>query len=103
MRFIVEIDADDGRVARIAGGQHRQVADPLALGIRGRVPEAGRIGAVACFRAVVIEEDLEADLARVGHDLVHDLQAALPLQVGILVEVDAVGRAARIEELITVG
>ena len=51
----------------------------------------------------MIEEDLEPDLAGIGHDLVHDLQAALPLQVGVLREVDAVGRASRVEELVGVG
>ena len=103
MRLVVEVDADHRRVACIAGGEHREVADPLALGIRGRVPEAGRIGTVAGLRAVVVEEDLEPDLAGIGHDLVHDLQAALPLQVGILRVVDTVGRAARVEELVAVG
>ena len=103
VRLVVEIDADDRRVARIAGGQHREVADPLALGIGGRVPETGGIGTVAGFRAMVIEEDLEPDLVGVGHDLVHDLQTALPLQVGVLRVVDAVGSAAGVEELIGVG
>ena len=33
---------------------------------------------------MVVEDDLHADLARVGDDLVHDLQAAEALQVGVL-------------------
>ena len=103
MWLVVEVDADDGRVSRIAGGQHGQIADPFAFGIRGRVPEARGIGAVARLGAVMIEEDLEPDLAGVAHDLVHDLQTILPLQVRVFVEVDAIGSAPRIEELIAVG
>ena len=52
---------------------------------------------------MVIQKDFETDLSGVGHDLVHDLNPVQALQVGILVEIDAVGRTAGIEQLIAVG
>ena len=33
MRLVVQIGADDRRVARVARGQHRPIADPAAFGI----------------------------------------------------------------------
>jgi hypothetical protein len=53
--------------------------------------------------AVMVEHDPQSDLAGVVDDLVHDLQAVETLQVGVFREVDAVGGAARIEQLIGVG
>ena len=103
VRLVVEIDANNRRVAHISRCQHREVADPRALRISGRVPEAGGVGTVARIGAVVIQEDLEPNLPGIGHDRIHDLQAALPLQIGVLREVDAVGCASGVEELVAVG
>ena len=50
----------------------------------------------------MVEDHLEPDLAGIGHDRVHDLQTTPPLQVGVLAEVDAVGLAAGVEELVAV-
>ena len=100
MRFVVQIGADDRRVAGVARRQHRPIADPTAFGIGRGVPQSRFVGAVAGVGAMMIEHDPQADLPGVVDDLVHDLQAAQPLQIGILREVDAVGRAAGVEQLI---
>jgi len=49
---------------------------------------------------MMVEQDSQTDLARVVDDLVHDLQAGEPLEIGVLGEVDAVGRATGVEQLI---
>ena len=48
----------------------------------------------------MIENDAQPDLPRIGDDLVHNLQAALPSQIGVLREVDSLRNAAGIEQLI---
>src|SRR5262245_18010792 len=52
---------------------------------------------------MAIQEHAQPDLAAVGDDLVHNLQAAQPLQIGVQVEINSVWRAARVEELIAKG
>ena len=103
VRLVVKVDADHGRGSRVASREQREVRDPGALGIGRGVPEAGAVGTVARLRAVVVEDDPQADLAGIGHDPVHHLEAVEPLEVGILREVDAVRQAGRCEQLVAVG
>ena len=48
----------------------------------------------------MVEEDPQADFSGIGDDFVEDLKSVKALQVGILTEVDAIGRAARVEQLV---
>src|SRR5262245_34261699 len=52
---------------------------------------------------MAIQEHAQPDLAAVGDYLVHDLQSAQSLQIGVQVEINPVWRAARVEELIAIG
>ena len=103
VRLVVQIGADHGRIAGIVPGQHRPVGDPLLLGVSALVPQPVGVGASPGAGAMVIEDDLQADLAGIGHDLVHDLQAGEAGQIRVLAEVDAVGRAAGVKQLVGEG
>jgi hypothetical protein len=103
MGLVVQVRADHRRSVGVAGGQHLPVVDPGLFRESALEPEAAAVGARAGGGAVVVEDDLEADLAGIGDDLVHDLQAVEAGEVRVPAVVDAVGSAARGEELVGEG
>src|SRR5690606_12657108 len=82
--LVVQVGADDGGVAAVAGRQHLPVGDPALLAVGGGVPE---LGLPAGAGAVPVEQDADAAGAGLLHQLVQDLDGLQPHQVGILVEV----------------
>ena len=83
MGLIPQVEADDGAVVEIPGGQGGPVVDPRGFGIRGCVPEAIGLRAAPSFRAVVIQDNPKSDLSGIGHDFVQNLQGVQVHQVGI--------------------
>ena len=99
VRLVVQVRTDDRLIVGIARRQHLPVVDPGRLRILAVVPQAilGRAG--PGIAAVMVEDDLEADLVCIVDDLVHDLQRRQALQVRVLAEVDAVRRGRRMQHL----
>ena len=52
---------------------------------------------------MMVKNQPEADLIGVGDECIHDLKPREPGEISVLGEVDAVGGARRVEELIAVG
>ena len=98
--LVVQVAADDGVVAGVAGRQRGPVADPALLGVAAVVPQGGPVVGV---EAVPVEDDLEAPRLAPGDEFVHDLRPGQPPQVRVQPVVDAAGRAASVEELVAVG
>ncbi len=97
VRLVVQVDADHGGLFGVAGGKHRPGRrSSVASGSRWSYQSAD--SARRQSRAMAVQDDLQADLAGVVDDLVHDLQAGEALQVGVHVEVDAVWNAAGLED-----
>lgn len=87
MRLIVKIGANDHRIAAIPVGKHHPVGNPAFLADLGIIPQLGLAGG---GRAVAVEHDPHATLPGPGDERVEQLDRTQPLQVGVLVIVDAV-------------
>ena len=83
VRLVAEVEADHGGVARVPFGQRDPVVHPVLAGVGARVPQAVGLGGLPGLGAVVVQDDLETLLARVGDDLVEDLQGVETLEVGV--------------------
>jgi hypothetical protein len=93
VRFVVEIEADHRGIARPQRGeglpvaQERRLRDGAgiarAVGVVGGaadiVPQAVALGAAVALVVVVIEDDLQADLPGIVHDLLHHLHGVQSL------------------------
>ena len=100
VRLVVEVRADHGWVAAVAAGEHHPVVDPALLADLVRIPQLGlRRGGWA----MSVEDDFEAALTSALDHLIHDLQPAEALQIGVLLKIDPVWRAAGFEQLVAVG
>src|SRR5262245_65738510 len=89
VRLVVQVRADHREIVGVALRQHLPVRYPLRLTVLGIVPQAVLRRAGTGLAAMMIEDDLEADLVSVLDDLVHDLQAGETLEIGIERIVDA--------------
>jgi len=83
VRFVSEIQTDDGGVVEVTSGECYPVVDPGGLRIAAGEPEAAAFSAVAGFGAVVVKDDFEVESAGVGDDFVEDLEGVESLQAGV--------------------
>ena len=63
VRLVAQVHANDGRCCSIALRRAHPVVNPRALRILGGVPQPILLGAVAGFGAVIVEDDVQPDLA----------------------------------------
>jgi hypothetical protein len=98
VRLVAQVHADHGGVAVVTRGQCAPVGEEGALGEFTREPQAVFLCRVAGVRAVVVENDAQADLAAVRDDLVeHVERPRVGRDIGVdAVAVDAVGADNRV-------
>ena len=63
-------------VAVVAVGKTHPIIDPGGLGVGGGVPKSAVFGAVSGFRAMVVEDNAEADLAGIGDDFIENCEGS---------------------------
>ena len=70
VRLVMQVGANDHGIIFITVCQHLPVSDPAGLRILRGVPERGLSIGVG---AMLIEDDMQTDLAGIADDLIHDL------------------------------
>jgi hypothetical protein len=86
VRFVVKVGSDDRGIAPIPHCERSPVANPSRFGDSRRVPQLRLCVGIG---AVTVEQNTQANLAGVSHDLIHYLKCVQPLQVGVFIIIDA--------------
>src|SRR4051794_2955900 len=83
MWLVSQVSTDNCRVVQVTSGERFPISNPGRLRVSVGIPKPVRLGTVAGFRAVIVQDNSQPELPGVSDDLVHNLKRIQALQIGV--------------------